>query len=167
MKAQVAMLVALALAVSVCAWGQQAAKPGVLTATELKSLVPQNYFFGGRLAPVESRNSAGLRLANGKVVIAAQLVTSGYATAMVEKLQGLLISESAVMVEATELKPGAYGFGFKAGKFVVLDVGTNDVLSVAAHRDDKMHAAVPLKMVEQEGSYRLYAGRDFVTLKQK
>ncbi len=165
MKTRVMMLAALA--VSLCAWGQTAAKPGILTAPELKTLVPQNYFFGGRLAPVEGRNSAGLRLANGKLLVAAPLVTSGYATAMVEKLQGLLISESAVMIESMELKPGAYGFGFKAGKFVVMDVGANDVLSVTAHRDDKMHAAVPLKIVEQEGNYRLYAGRDFVTLKQK
>jgi len=46
-----------------------------------------------------------------------------------------------------------------------MDVGANDVLSVSAKTDDKLHPAVPLKIVEDGGAYRLYAGKKWVSLK--
>ncbi|MGB9104513.1 MAG: hypothetical protein WCC59_07145, partial [Terriglobales bacterium] len=149
------------------AWAQQPPVPGIITSTELKQLIPQNYFFGGRIAPVQAANAAGVRFSGGKLLLTALLDTSGYATALPQKLQGLLITETPVSIEGSELKPGAYGFGFISGKFVVMNVGEGNVLSVAAQRDEKLRPAVPLKIIEQGGNYRLYAGRDFVTLKRQ
>ena len=149
------------------AWAQKPAAPGILASTELKQLLPQNYFFGGRLAPVQAAQAAGVRFSNGKLLLTALLETSGYATSLPQKLQGMLIAETPVEINASELKPGAYGFAFNAGKLVVMDVGAGTVLSVASQRDEKMRAAVPLKMVEEGGDYRLYAGRDFVTIKRR
>lgn len=154
-----------ALILVLCAWAQQPPALGILASAELKQLVPQNYFFGGRLAPVQSANAAGVRFSNGKLLVTALLETSGYATSLPQKLQGMLITEAPVGIEGSQLKPGAYGFGFNAGKFVVMDVGAGNVLSVPGGRDDKIRPAVPLKIVKEGGNYRLYAGRDFVTLK--
>jgi hypothetical protein len=47
----------------------------------------------------------------------------------------------------------------------VMDVGANDLFSVAGQIDDKLPHPVPLKIVEDGGAYRLYAGRKLVSLK--
>ena len=145
---------------------QNASQKGVLKPAELKTLIPPNYFFAGKTPTVQLRNSAGVRFANDKIVLVALVDTGGYSTAIQEKYQGLFITESPVKIEDSELKPGAYGFGFTQGKFLIMDVGANDLLSVAAHHDDNLQRAVPLKILEQDGGYRLYAGKNFVTIKQ-
>jgi hypothetical protein len=157
---------AFLLLFSCIALAQNAAQKGIVKPAELKTLIPPNYFFAGKTPTVQLRNSAGVRLADEKLVLAALVDTAGYSTAIQEKYQGLFITESAIKIEDSELKPGAYGFGFTQGKFLIMDVGANDVLSVGAHHDDNLQRAVPLKIVEQDGSYRLYAGKNFVTIKQ-
>lgn len=164
MKGKIALLSVVIFALVVGAWAQGSA-PGVLNSTQVKQYIPQNYFFAGRLAPVEPGQAAGIRLAGGKLLLAAMLETSGYATSLPQKLQGLLITEVPVKIEGSELKPGAYGFGFNGGKFVVMDVAAGQVLAVVAHQDEKLRPAVPLKIAAQSGgTYRLYAGKDYVTL---
>ena len=144
----------------------QQPKTGVLGAEDLKKLVPTVYFFRGQSATVQVRNSAGIGTANGKFVLASLVDTSGYASDLQAKYQGLLITEVKLNIEGSELPPGEYGFGFlKDGKFLVMDVGSNDLLSAAAKTDDKMAHPVPLKIVEDGASYRLYAGRKWVSLK--
>ena len=141
-------------------------KAGVLSGDELKKVVPATYFFRGQSAPVQLRNSAGFSLADGKLVLSGLVDTSGYAADVQAKYQGFLITEVKLNIEGTPLAPGEYGFGFsKDGKFLVMDVGANDVFSVAAKVDDKLARPVPLKIVEYGGAYRLYAGRKWVSLK--
>ena len=114
------------------------------------------------------RNSAGLSAANGKLVLAGLVDTSGYASDVQAKYQGLLITEVKLKIEGTDLPPGQYGFGFSQdGKFLVMDVGANDLFSVAGKMDDKLAHPVPLKIVEDGGAYRLYAGRKWVSLKHE
>ena len=55
--------------------------------------------------------------------------------------------------------------GAKDGKFLVMDVGANDLFTVSGHVDDKMARPVPLKVVTDGDGYRLYAGRKWVGLK--
>jgi len=144
----------------------QAPKAGVLSADDLKRVVPAAYFFRGQSASVQLRNSVGFSNFDGKLVLAGLVDTSGYAADLQAKYQGFLITEVKLSVEGTELAPGQYGFGFsKDNKFLVMDVGANDVLSVSARVDDKLAHPVPLKIVEDGGGYRLYAGRKWVTLK--
>lgn len=78
----------------------------------------------------------------------------------------MLITEVKLNIEGTELAPGEYGIGFaKDGQFSVLDVGSNVLLSVSDHTDDKIVHAVPLKMTAEGDGYRLYAGKKYVSLK--
>ena len=139
---------------------------GVLGADDLKRVVPASYFFRGQSASVQLRNAAGFRTADGKLVLVGLVDTSGYSSDVAEKYQGFLITEIKLNIEGSELPPGQYGFGFsKQDKFTVMDVGNNDLLSVASHVDQNLQRAVPLKIVADQGSYRLYAGKKWVSLR--
>jgi hypothetical protein len=139
---------------------------GVLGAEDVKQVVPATYFFRGQSGSVQLRNSAGFRNSDGKLVLAGLVDTSGYSTDVAEKYQGFLITEVKLSIEGSELPPGEYGFGFsKQGKFTVMDVGNNDLLSVSSHLDESLHRPVPLKIMADQGSYRLYAGKKWVSLK--
>ena len=60
---------------------------------------------------------------------------------------------------------GAYGFGFEADKFVVMNVANEDLLGVPFQTDASLKRPVPLKFVEEGGAYKLYAGRKWVAVK--
>jgi hypothetical protein len=144
----------------------QQPKAGVLSGDEIKKVVPSVYYFRGQSAPVQLRNSAGFSAPDGKLVLAGLVDTSGYASDVQAKYQGFLITEVKLNIEGTQLVPGEYGFGFsKEGKFLVMDVGANDLFSVAGKIDDKLPHPVPLKILEDGGTYRLYSGRKWVSLK--
>jgi len=155
----------LAAALLGAGFAQQAAQH-LLSADEIKKITPTEYFFRGQKAPVQVRNSTGMQLANGAVVLAALVDSSGYSTAIQQKYQGMLITEVKLNVGGADLAPGQYGFGFTAdNKFVVMDVGNNDVLSAAYQTDQALPRPVPLKLVEADGAYRLYAGKKWVAVK--
>jgi hypothetical protein len=138
----------------------------LLSADELRKVVPSEFFYRGQKAPTQARNSVGLQLANGKMTLAALVDASGYSTAVQQKYQGLLITESKLNVEGSELAPGQYGFGYTAGdRFVVMDVANDDVLSVPSKTEKALQRAVPLRLVEGGGAYRLYAGKKWVEIR--
>jgi hypothetical protein len=144
----------------------QTASKHVLSADEVKKAVPTEYFYRGQKAPVQLRNAVGFQLADGKMVLAALVDASGYSTAIQQKYQGLLITEIKLTIGGATLPPGQYGFGFTAnGKFMVMDVANNDVLEAAAETDQELKRPVPLKLVEDNGAYKLYAGRRWVGIK--
>jgi hypothetical protein len=107
----------------------------------------------------------GFQTADGKTTFGALVDASGYSTAIQQKYQGLLITESKLNVGGSELAPGQYGFGFAADKFVVMNVANKDVLSVPFQTDSDLKRPVPLKLVEDGAGYKLYAGRKWVAVK--
>jgi hypothetical protein len=138
----------------------------LLSADELKKAAPTEYFYDGQKAPTQLRNSAGFQLANGKMTIAALVDASGYSTAVQQKYQGMLITEGKLNIGGSELPPGQYGFGFAAdGKFVVMNVANEDVLSVAFQTDSELKRAVPLKMIDDGEGFKLYAGKKWIAIK--
>jgi hypothetical protein len=154
-----ALMILLALVAS-----QAAAQ--ILTADELKKAVPASFFFAGQSASVEMRNSVGLKTGAGKIMIAGLVVTTGYATSIVEKYQGFLITEARISIGGSSLEPGAYGFGIsKEGKFNVMNMAGAEALSVATTADEKLAHPVPLKLVKEGSAYRLYAGKKYVAVK--
>jgi hypothetical protein len=162
MRLRHSLIVPLALSAFVLA---QSSKPaGVVDKADLKPLIPSAYFYRGQSASVQQRNSAALRTKDQKYILAGLVDTAGYASDVAQKYQGFFITEVKVKIEGSELAPGQYGMGFVGDKFVVTDVGANDVLSVSSRRDDNLKRPVPLQVVEQGGAYRLYGGRKYVTL---
>lgn len=162
MRTRISTLIAVAILVAAAA--AQSKPAGVVAASEMKTLVPSSYFYRGQSATVQMRNTSAVRTKDQKYVIAGLVDTSGYASDVAQKYQGLLITEVKLKIEGSELAPGQYGFGFVADKFEVTDVGANDVLSVSAKSDADLKRPVPLKITQDGGAYRLCAGRKCVTV---
>ncbi|MFZ0317532.1 MAG: hypothetical protein WAL56_00270 [Candidatus Sulfotelmatobacter sp.] len=161
---QIALIGAL-IAIFLTAALAQNAVQHLLSADELKSIVPSEFFFRGKKAPTQLRNATGFQTADGKATFAALVDASGYSTAVQEKYQGLFITESKLDIGGSPLAPGAYGFGFTADKFIVMNVANEDTLSVPYQTDASLKRAVPLKLAEAGGAYKLYAGKKWVALK--
>jgi hypothetical protein len=147
-----------------------AGKEVVLKAADISpKLFPERVYFRGQTAPVQLRNTAGVHFADDFYVLAGMVDSSGYSTAIKEKYQAYLLNEVTLEIAGQTLKPGAYGVGFlNGGKFVVMDLGANDVLQAASQRDAEMKRPIPLQVVASAtaGSYRLYAGRDYVEFRR-
>jgi hypothetical protein len=145
-------------------------KEVVLKAADISSKIfPERVFFRGQSAPVQFRNSGGVHFADDLYVLAGMVDSSGYSTGIKEKYQAYLLSEVTLEIAGQTLKPGAYGIGFlNGGKFLVMDLGANDVLQAASQHDADMKRPVPLQVLASAtaGSYRLYAGRDYVEFRR-
>jgi hypothetical protein len=141
-------------------------KEAALKAADITAkLFPERVFFRGQNAPVQFRNTGGVRFADDFFVLAGIVDNSGYSTGLREKYQAYLLNEVTLQIGGQALKPGAYGFGFQeGGKFLIMDIGANNVLSTTSQRDAELKRPVPLQVVASStsGSYRLYAGRDYV-----
>ena len=166
MRKSVVLISAILLIVSVAsAQSAQAAKAGLLSAAEVKKVLPSDFFFSGQVAPVQARNSAGIRFADKKLFLIAMVDTSGYSSNIAEKYQGMLITEAAVSIGGSNLPAGVYGFGTSPdGKFNVMNMAGEQVLTVGTETDSAVAHPVPLTMSEDGGKYRLYLGRKHVTI---
>ena len=139
----------------------------VLAGAELTRVVPTSFYFEGQAAPTQMRNSAAARI-NSHFVIAGMVDTSGYSAEIRAKYQGFFITDSPITVGGESLPIGAYGFGFSNdGKFNLLDIGNNQVLSVSTANDKSLKRPRPLMMTMDGRNVRLYAGRDYVVIAVK
>lgn len=147
------------------------AKVGILNREQAGAILPEKVFYRGLSAPIQARNSGGVRFADSKLVLTALVDTSGYSTAVKETYQAYLITEVPLMLGDQKLAPGAYGFGFigsgKADdKMVVMDLGANQLFTTTTTRDAALPRPNPLQILPDAGSasrYRLYLGRSYVT----
>ena len=142
----------------------------IVKASEITpKIFPENVFYRGKVGAVQMRNTGGIHFADGFYLLAGLVDTTGYASDLKEKYQGYFFSEVPVEINGQSLKPGGYGIGFVAGsKFIVTDVGANTLLEVAGQRDAELKRAIPLQLLAapEAGAYRLYIGRNFVTIKR-
>ncbi len=135
----------------------------VLHAAEAGPLMPQSVFFKGQSAPVEARNSGGVKSSDGSLVLVALVDSSGYSSSVQAKYQAYLIAETAIEIAGHRLEAGAYGVGFVANdRFLVMDIGGRDLFTVASSKDATMKRPTPLQVTFADGAYRLYSGRTFV-----
>src|SRR5215470_16649883 len=128
-------------------------------------LFPETVFFRGQSAPVQMRNTGGVHFADDLYMLAGMVDNSGYSSGIRQKYQAYLLTEVPLQIGGQTVKPGSYGFGFlETGKFVVLDLGANELFQVASQRDVEMKRPTPLQIVaaSEDGKYRLYMGREFV-----
>ena len=128
-------------------------------------LFPETVFFRGQSAPVQMRNTGGIHFADDLYVLAGMVDNSGYSSGIRQKYQAYLLTEVPLQVGGQTVKPGAYGFGFLEGnKFILLDLGANDLFQVASQRDAELKRPTPFQIIAtaDAGKYRLYMGREFV-----
>ena len=141
----------------------------VLKASEITpKLFPEHVFFRGQVAPAQLRNTGGVHFADDLFVLAGLVDSSGYSTAIKEKYQAYLLSEVTLEISGQTVKPGAYGFGFVNGKFILMDLAANNVVETAGQRDADLKRPVPLQVAASSaaGTYRLYVGRDFIEFRR-
>jgi hypothetical protein len=146
---------------------------GILKPADTTNLMPAQVFFRGQSATVQMRNSGGVRYADGMFTLMALVDTSGYSSGIQQRYQAYLITEVPLELgdgsEARKLVPGAYGVGFiQNDRFVVMDLGANELLSVGSHHDADLRRPMPLQVLDTpaEGAYRFYEGRSFVALRR-
>ncbi len=149
---------------------EEAKTEGVLKAADISpKIFPETVFYAGKVAPAQMRNTGGIHFADGSYVLAGLVDTAGYATGLKEKYQAYFLTEVSIEVNGQPLKPGAYGIGFLAdAKFIVSDIGGNSLLEIGGARDGEIKRAMPLQVVAapEAGAYRLYMGRNYVTIKR-
>ena len=147
---------------------KSAGTAGILSRDQAGPLLPPSVFYLSQVAPIQARNSAGYKFANGRLFLAALVDTSGYSSAVQQTYQGYLILEVPIKVGDKTLGAGAYGFGFVAGnKMVVMDLGGTEVLSTSTTADASMARPNPLQILAAPGSasgFRLYLGRSYVAI---
>jgi hypothetical protein len=159
------MLLCVALAVSLPGDVSAADSPSILKAADMANLMPASVFFRGQVASVQARNSGGVKLADGMLVLCALVDTSGYSTAVQQKYQAYFITEVALDINGQTLKAGAYGVGFVEGnKFLVMDLGAHDLFTTGAVRDTELKRPTPLQVLADTAPnrYRLYINRNYV-----
>ncbi len=148
------------------ALSQAASKDVLLHAPEAAKVLPGAVFFRGQSATTQTRNSGGVKYADGLFVLATLVDNSGYSSGIQAKYQAYFINEATVEFNGHKLAPGAYGVGIVAGgHFGVMDIGAHDLFSVDAVHDAEFRRPTPLQVVAdtQPNHYRLYFGRDYVT----
>ncbi len=140
----------------------------LLNREQAAAILPATVFFRGQSAPVQGRNSAGIRLADGKLVLSAMVDTSGYSSAVQQTYQAYLLTEVSLQIGDQTLAPGAYGFGFIAGdRMEVMDIGGNELMHTGTTRDAALPRPTPLQLLPDTsapGHYRLYLGRSYVSV---
>jgi len=141
-------------------------KDVVLKAADMTpKLFPETVFFRGQSAPVQMRNTGGVHFADDAYVLAGMVDNSGYSSGIRQKYQAYLLTEVPLQIGGQSVKPGAYGFGFLEGnRFVLLDLGANELFQTASHRDVGIKRPTPFQILAaaESGKYRLYMGREFV-----
>jgi hypothetical protein len=144
--------------------GPPAVSEAALKASDITSkLFPDQVFFRGQVAPVQMRNTGGVRFSDDFYMLAGMVDNSGYSSDIRQKYQAYLITEVALEIGGQKLAPGAYGMGFITGdKFIVMDLGAHDLFQTSSTKDSEMKRPVPLQVLGKDGKYRLYAGRNFV-----
>jgi hypothetical protein len=160
-------LVALSLSLSAKAYASTdpSSAASVLNAADAAKAIPATVFFRGQVASVQARNSGGVKLPDGMLVLCALVDTSGYSTAVQQKYQAYFITEVPLEINGQTLKAGAYGVGFIEGtKFIVMDLGAHDLFTTAGNRDAALKRPTPLQVLADTtpGHYRLYVNRNYI-----
>lgn len=160
------ILVAIVCSVPVLSRAQR--RPYRMTDRQVAQIVPAAFYFQGQSAPTQMRNATAMRLGEDRHVIAGLVDTSGYAAEVREKYEGFLITDLPITINGEALGIGAYGFGFSNdGKFSVMNIAGDQLLSVASTKDNALRRPRPLMMAESDSGIRFYSGKDYVVIVAK
>ena len=147
---------------------QQPVATGVLAPAETQKLMPPAVFFQGQTATVQVRNSFAMRFGNGGLVLAGLVDTGGYSSAIRDRYQFYLLTDTTIEVAGKRLGPGSYGGGFLPDGALVMDLAGHELVKTPTSKDAGMTRPRPLQMVvgKEPETVLLYLGRDFVTVRQ-
>ena len=163
LKMAAASALAVTMMATPCLMKAQQGGATILKPEDTQKLLPASVYYCGQSATTQIRNSGGVKFADGRYVLATLVDTSGYSTAVASKYQAYFIVEVPIKLGGQSLAAGIYGAGFVGDKFLITDVGSQDVLTVNASQDAGLKRPMPLLIVaDPAGGFRLYAGRQYV-----
>ena len=143
-------------------------RPSRITDQQVARIVPAAFYFQGQSAPTQLRNATAMRLGEDRHVIAGLVDTSGYAADVRAKYEGFLITDLPITINGEALGIGAYGFGFSNdGKFNVMNIAGDQILSVSTTKDNALRRPRPLMMAEAGNEIKFYSGKDYVVIVAK
>lgn len=140
----------------------------LVTGKAFDSALPKDFYLEGNAIPTAKRNAAMVRLPSGARAIFSLLDTTGYASDIVAKYVGMIITEGDISICGHKVTVGSYGFGWERpargtegpGKFSLYDQAGAKVAECTAPRDADIQRPTPLQVVtKQDGTARLYYGR--------
>ena len=153
-------------AVALFAIAPLASAQTILKPADTEKLLPATVYYKGQSAPIQLRNSSGIKFPDGSYILAALVDTSGYASDVASKYQAYFITEVPLHIAGQSLPAGIYGAGFVSdNKFILTDVGGHDVLTAASTTAAAIRHPLPLQFIsDPSGGFRLYSGRRFIML---
>jgi hypothetical protein len=165
-------LLALLAAVPILATAQNQFQ--LVTGKAFDSALPKDFYLEGNAIPTAKRNAAMVTSPSGARAVFALLDTTGYASNIIEKYVGMIITEGDLNICGQKVPVGSYGFGWvqspraedKPGTFSLYNQAGSKVAECSTPRDAKLTTPRPLQVVvNAEGTATLYHGRNGVMLK--
>jgi hypothetical protein len=142
---------------------------GVLRPAEMQTLMPASVYFQEQVTTVQLRNSGGVRSPEGKLTMFAMVDAGGYSSAIRDRYQFYVISDTPIDIGGKRLAAGAYGAGFlETQGLVVMDLGGKELFHTPVLQDAAMKRPRPLQVLAApSGSeYRMYLGRSYIAFRQ-
>ena len=140
-------------------------RPYRMTDQQVAQVVPSGFYFHGQVAATQMRNATATRFGDDRYVIAGMVDTSAYSADIRASYEGFLIADLPIKINGSRLGVGAYGSGFTDdGKLHVMNIGGDQILSVSTAKDPGLRRPRPLMMTLDNGSARLYSGRQYVSI---
>lgn len=136
--------------------------------------VPTDFYVVGEHIPVEKRNAAVLKNAQGAQVVLGLIDTSGYSSQIQEKYTGMLITETKLSVCGNVLGVGSYPFGLERppanssadAKLRIYNQAGEKLGECAAKKDDSIKQPRPLAVTPaKDGPAKLYLGKYVIEIK--
>jgi hypothetical protein len=136
--------------------------------------VPADFYLEGNRIPVEKRNTAVLKNANGARMVIGLIDTTGYSTQIKQKYIGMLITEMPISVCGIAVGVGSYGFGLDRpaptstadAPFKVYNQAGEKLGECAAKKDDSIKQAKPLATITpQGGPAKVYLGKYVIEIR--
>jgi len=146
----------------------------IVTGKAFDSALPKDFYLEGNAIPTAKRNAVMVHLPSGARAIFSLLDTTGYASSIIEKYVGMIITEGELSVCGNKLGVGSYGFGWapspretdQPGKFFLYDQAGAKVAECESPRDANLAHPQPLHLVPgTDGTAKLYHLRNSVELR--
>lgn len=141
----------------------------VVTGKAFEDAIPNDFYLEGNRIPVQKRNSVLVKTPAGARVVIGLIDTTGYSSHIVQKYEGMMISEGHFTLCGQKVGIGSFGFGNtkpmatsnEAMKLMIYDQAGNKLAECAGKKDANLAQPSPL----QVSNGKLYLGRYAFDLK--
>lgn len=159
------------LLLAVAAHGEKPFEP--TTGKSFDRAVPKDFYLEGNAIPTAKRNAVLVHTTGGGRALFALIDTSGYATDVIARYAGMIITEGDLTVCGIKLTTGSYGFGWARpgndgegpGSLLLYDQAGKKLGECVTQRDPGLKQPRPLQVIPTDGGGKLYYGRQFAELR--